>query len=92
MILDFIFSFHISYDWLLVIPDAEEMFTNENDCKLMNWLDVAIRIYRDIVDNCVDLTTIFTKEMWIEQAGKIQVKKFHHILKVSCQNSRNYHK
>ena len=63
-----------SYDCIPVILDAEEMFTYENDRKLMNWLDVAIKMYRDLVDKCVDVTAIFTKEMWIEQAGGIQVK------------------
>ena len=58
---------------VLIITDVEDMFTEENECKLWSWLDVAMKHYRDLVDNCVDTTRMFTNEMWIEQAAEIQV-------------------
>ncbi len=56
-----------------IIADVGEMFTVENNIKLLGWLEAAMTHYRDLVDNCADVTTIFTKEMWMKQFGKIQV-------------------
>ncbi len=64
------------------------MFTDENRSRLWSWLEVAMRDYTALVDNCVDLTVIFTKEKWIEQAVKIQVDfskiLFHYLNLFNC--------
>ena len=49
------------------------MFTDSNDVRLLGWLNVGMTHYRDLVDTCTCVETIFTREMWIEQSVKIQV-------------------
>ncbi len=58
------------------ISDAEhagEDVLEVNTDNVWSWLEGLLEHYNGLIHVCVDVTRIFTREMWIKQAESIQV-------------------